>query len=117
MKAHRIIESVQREQRIQFGVKSPKAVIVVTPTYVRTFQTLHLTGVMHSLMLVPYHVVWIVVEAGGATNETASIIAKSGIKTLHIGFAQKMPNSWEGRHRLETKMRLRALRLIFFFSF
>ncbi|KAI9394797.1 hypothetical protein POPTR_005G141500v4 [Populus trichocarpa] len=112
MKAHQIIETVQREQRTQFGVKSPRTLIVVTPTYVRTFQTLHLTGVMHSLMLVPYDVVWIVVEAGGATNETASIIAKSSIKTFHIGFTQKMPNSWEGRHKLETKMRLRALRVV-----
>lgn len=110
MKAHRIIERVQREQRIQFGVKNPRTVIVVSPTYVRTFQTLHLTGVMHSLMLVPYDVVWIVVEAGGVSNETASIISKSGVKTIHIGFKQKMPNSWEGRHKVEAKMRLRALR-------
>jgi hypothetical protein len=117
IKAHQIIERVQREQSNQFGVKSPRSLIVVTPTYVRTFQTLHMTGVMHSLMLLPYDVVWIVVEAGGVTNETALIIAKSGVKTLHIGFNQKMPNSWEGRHRLETKMRLRALRLSFFFFF
>ncbi|KAK4749413.1 hypothetical protein SAY87_026862 [Trapa incisa] len=61
MKAHRIIE---REQRALFGVKSPRTLIAVTPTYVRTFQTLHLTGIMHSLMLVPYDLVWIVVEAG-----------------------------------------------------
>ncbi|KDP31985.1 hypothetical protein JCGZ_12446 [Jatropha curcas] len=112
MRAHQIIERVQREQRIQFGVKSPKTVIAVTPTYVRTFQTLHLTGVMHSLMVVPYDVVWIVVEAGGVSNETASIIAKSGVKTVHIGFKQKMPNSWEGRHKLEAKMRLHALRVV-----
>lgn len=112
IKAHQIIERVQREQSNQFGVKSPRSLIVVTPTYVRTFQTLHMTGVMHSLMLLPYDVVWIVVEAGGVTNETALIIAKSGVKTLHIGFNQKMPNSWEGRHRLETKMRLRALRVV-----
>ncbi|KAJ6740366.1 BETA-14-XYLOSYLTRANSFERASE IRX14H-RELATED, partial [Salix purpurea] len=91
---------------------SPRSLIVVTPTYVRTFQTLHMTGVMHSLMLLPYDVVWIVVEAGGITNETELIIAKSGVKTLHIGFNQKMPNTWEGRHRLETKMRLRALRVV-----
>ncbi|KAM1109788.1 hypothetical protein EV2_009473 [Malus domestica] len=31
-----------------------KTVIAVTPTYARTFQALQLTGVMHSLMLVPY---------------------------------------------------------------
>ncbi|KAF2283760.1 hypothetical protein GH714_014941 [Hevea brasiliensis] len=112
MRAHQIIESVQKEQRIQFGVKSPKTVIAVTPTYVRTFQRLHLTGVMHSLMLVPYGVVWIVVEAGGVTDETAAIIAKSGVRTIHIGFKQRMPNSWEARHKLEVKMRLRALRVV-----
>ncbi|TYG46063.1 hypothetical protein ES288_D11G226200v1 [Gossypium darwinii] len=112
MKAHRIIEIVQKEQRSQFGVKNPRTVIVVTPTYVRTFQALHLTGVMHSLMLVPYDLVWIVVEAGGVSNETASLIAKSGLKTIHVGFNQRMPNSWEERHKLESKMRLRALRII-----
>ncbi|KAM1003007.1 hypothetical protein ACFX15_003114 [Malus domestica] len=34
--------------------RTSKTVIVVTPTYARTFQALQLTGVMHSLMLVPY---------------------------------------------------------------
>ncbi|KAK5843578.1 beta-1,4-xylosyltransferase IRX14 [Gossypium arboreum] len=112
MKAHRIIERVQTEQRLQFGVKDPRKIIVVTPTYVRTFQSLHLTGVMHSLMLVPYDLVWIVVEAGGVSNETASLIAKSGLRTIHVGFNQRMPNSWDGRHKLETKMRLRGLRIV-----
>ncbi|KAL0343727.1 UNVERIFIED_CONTAM: Beta-1,4-xylosyltransferase IRX14 [Sesamum angustifolium] len=82
MKAHGIIERVQTEQRSLYGVKNPKTVIAITPTYVRTFQTLHLTGVMHSLMNVPYDLIWIVVEAGGATNETASLIAKSGLRTI-----------------------------------
>ncbi|KAK4840622.1 hypothetical protein QYF36_014121 [Acer negundo] len=112
MKAHKIIERVQQEQRAHFGVKTPRTVIVVTPTYVRTFQTLHLSGVMHSLMLVPYDLVWIVVEAGGVTNETASLIAKSQLRTIHIGIDKKMPNSWDARHLLEVKMRLRALRVI-----
>ena len=110
MKAHQIIERVQREQRLQFGVKNPRTVIAITPTYVRTFQALHLTGVMHSLMLVPYDLVWIVVEAGGASKETASVISKSGLRIIHVGFNQKMPISWEGRHKLEAKMRLHALR-------
>ncbi|MBA0770222.1 hypothetical protein Gotri_018884, partial [Gossypium trilobum] len=61
---------------------------------------------MHSLMLVPYDLVWIVVEAGGVSNETASLIAKSGLKTILVGFNQRMPNSWEERHKLESKMRL-----------
>lgn len=46
-------------------MKNPRTAITVMPTHVRTFQTLHLTGVMHTLMLVPYDLVWIVVEAGG----------------------------------------------------
>ncbi|KAL5714021.1 Beta-1 [Ranunculus cassubicifolius] len=112
MKAHRIIERVQREQRVEYGIKNPKNVIVVTTTYVRTFQTLHLTGLMHSLMLVPYDLVWVVVEAGGTTNETASIIEKSGLQTIHVGFDEKMPVTWEERHRLEAQMRLRGLRVV-----
>ncbi|KAK7331029.1 hypothetical protein VNO77_25238 [Canavalia gladiata] len=112
MKAHRIIERVQREQKALFGVKNPRTVIAVTPTYVRTFQKLHLTGVMHSLMLVPYDLVWVVVEAGGVTNETASIIAKSGLRTIHVGFNHQMPILWDARHKLEARMRLHALRVV-----
>ncbi|KAA8531663.1 hypothetical protein F0562_006620 [Nyssa sinensis] len=112
MKAHRIIERVQREQMLQYGVKNPRNLIVITPTYVRTFQTLHLTGVMHSLMNVPYDLTWIVVEAGGTTNETAFLLAKSGLRTIHIGFKHKMSNSWEGRHRMEARMRFLAMRVV-----
>ncbi|CAN8251409.1 unnamed protein product [Cochlearia groenlandica] len=112
MRAHQILVRVQKEQKSMYGVRNPKTVIAVTPTYVRTFQALHLTGVMHSLMLVPYDLVWIVVEAGGITNETALFIAKSGLKTIHIGFNHKMPNTWEDRHKLETKMRIHALRTV-----
>ncbi|XP_057949716.1 beta-1,4-xylosyltransferase IRX14-like [Malania oleifera] len=112
MKAHRIIERVQREQRLQHGIKNPRTLIAVTPTYVRTFQTLHLTSVMHSLMNVPYDVIWIVVEAGGTTNETALLLAKSGLRVIHIGFNQRMPNTWAERHRMEAQMRLHALRVV-----
>ncbi|XP_022752091.1 probable beta-1,4-xylosyltransferase IRX14 [Durio zibethinus] len=112
IKAHRIIERVQKEQRLQFGVTDARTVIVITPTYARTFQALHLTGVMHSLMLVPYDLVWIVVEAGGVSNETASLIGKSGLKTIHVGFNQRMPNSWDERNKLESKMRIFALRIV-----
>jgi len=117
MKAHQIIGRVQKEQKMIFGMKSSKMVIAVTPTYVRTFQALHLTGVMHSLMLVPYDLVWIVVEAGGATNETGLIIAKSGLRTIHVGIDQRMPNTWEDRSKLEVFMRLQALRQVNFFAF
>ncbi|XP_051141264.1 beta-1,4-xylosyltransferase IRX14-like [Andrographis paniculata] len=112
MKAHRIIERVQTEQKIQYGFKNPRTVIAITPTYVRTFQALHLTGVMHTLMNVPYDLIWIVVEAGGATNETATLIAKSGLKTIHTGFDGRMPLLWEDRHKFESRMRIHALRIV-----
>lgn len=112
MKAHRIIERVQREQRLQYGIKDPRTVIAITPTYVRTFQTLHLTGLMHSLMNLPYDLIWIVVEAGGRTNETASLLAKSGLRVIHIEIDEKMPIYWEDRHQMEVRMRLQALRVV-----
>ncbi|GKC54510.1 probable beta-1,4-xylosyltransferase IRX14 [Tanacetum coccineum] len=114
IKAHEILESVQREQKVMYGVKNARSLIVVTPTYVRTFQTLHLTGLMHTLMNVQYDIVWIVVEAGGVSNETEGLLAKAkgrlGLQVKHIGFQKKMPVFWSGRHELESEMRLHALR-------
>ncbi|KAL0863241.1 hypothetical protein Bca101_042359 [Brassica carinata] len=112
VRAHQLLQRVQKEQKSIYGVRSPRTVVAVTPTYVRTFQALHLTGVMHSLMLVPYDVVWIVVEAGGKTNETASFVGKSGLKTVHVGFDGKMPNTWEDRRRMESEMRIQGLRIV-----
>lgn len=113
MKAHKLIEAVQREQKVMYGVKNPRSLIVVTPTYVRTFQALHLTTLMHTLMNLNYEVVWIVVEAGGVSNETAALlekVEKSKVRVKHVGFERKMPIFWEARHKMESQMRLRALR-------
>ncbi|KAL9245809.1 hypothetical protein vseg_019416 [Gypsophila vaccaria] len=113
LRAHLILARVQREQRALFGVKDPRTVVVVTTTYVRTFQALHLTGVVHALMNVPYEVVWVVVEAGGVTNETAALIAQaSRVRCVHLGFGRRMPATWADRHRLEDLMRLHALRYV-----
>ncbi|KAD7479361.1 hypothetical protein R6Q59_008219 [Mikania micrantha] len=116
MKAHEIIKTVQREQRAQYGIKNPRTLIVITPTYVRTFQALHLTGLMHTLMNLPYEVVWIVVEAGGVTNETAALLessrSKSKLQIKHLGFEKKMPIFWNARHKLESEMRLHGLRVV-----
>ncbi|XP_026397474.1 probable beta-1,4-xylosyltransferase IRX14H [Papaver somniferum] len=112
MRAHKILDRVQREQRIQYGIKNPRTLIVITPTYVRTFQRLHVTGLMHSLMLVPYDLIWIVVEAGGRTNETSEIINKSGLRNYHVDFDTRLPISWEDRHKMEAKMRIHGLRVV-----
>eukprot|EP01018_Ginkgo_biloba_P039888 Gb_15481 [translate_table: standard] len=112
MKAHQLLERVQQEQRLIYGVKDWRTVIVITPTYLRTFQSVHLTGLMHTLMVVPGKLVWIVVEAGGVSNETASLLGKTGLPVIHIGFDEKMPVSWEERHRMEVRMRVQGLRLV-----
>eukprot|EP00252_Welwitschia_mirabilis_P009979 TRINITY_DN22984_c0_g1_i1.p1 TRINITY_DN22984_c0_g1~~TRINITY_DN22984_c0_g1_i1.p1 ORF type:complete len:524 (+),score=64.25 TRINITY_DN22984_c0_g1_i1:248-1819(+) len=112
VKAHKLLERVQQEQRKIYGVKDWRTVIVITPTYVRTFQSVHLTGLMHTLMLVPGKVVWIVVEAGGVSNETSRLVSSSGVEVIHVGFGQRMPVSWEGRHRMEARMRIEGLRIV-----
>ncbi|XP_038985829.1 probable beta-1,4-xylosyltransferase IRX14 isoform X2 [Phoenix dactylifera] len=113
--AHRILGRVQREQRLQYGVRNPHPLLVVTPTYSRTFQALHLTGLLHSLQLIPYPLTWLVVEAAGrgaASNETANLLARSRLPVLHLPFPGRMPLRWSDRHRFESRMRLHALRVI-----
>ncbi|XP_074577698.1 putative beta-1,4-xylosyltransferase IRX14 [Curcuma longa] len=113
MRAHWIIERVQREQRLQHGVGSPRPLIVVTPTYVRTFQTLHLTGLLHSLLLVPFPLTWLVVEAAGSpSNDTAAFLARSGLHFLHVPFPDPMPEDSRYRRITESRMRLHALRVV-----
>ncbi|XP_078430980.1 putative beta-1,4-xylosyltransferase IRX14 isoform X2 [Wolffia australiana] len=111
--AYRILARVQDEQRFRYGVRNPRRVIAVTPTHVRTFQALHLSGVMHSLMATPYEVTWIVVEAGGAaTEETAALLRRSNLDVVHVPFPEAMPSEWPERHRAESRMRIHGLRII-----
>ncbi|XP_042411855.1 probable beta-1,4-xylosyltransferase IRX14 [Zingiber officinale] len=115
MRAHWIIERVQREQRLQDGVRSPQPLIVVTPTYVRTCQTLHLTGLLHTLLLVPFPLTWIVIEAapaGRRSNDTAAFLARSGLHYLHVHFPDPMPEDSRYRRITESRMRLHSLRMV-----
>jgi hypothetical protein len=110
MRAHRIMDRVQEEQRRWYGVREPRHVLAVTPTYHRAFQALHLTGLLHSLRNVPYPLTWLVVEAGGVTNATAELLARSGLTVVHLPFPDRMPLDWPERHATENRMRLHALR-------
>lgn len=111
MRAHQIIRQVQLEQRKMFSpTKTPRPVVVVTPTYSRAAQALHLTALAQTLRLVPYRVAWVVVEAGGVTDGTASILARSRVPFVHVGFDESMPDSMEARRFVEAKMRVHALR-------
>ncbi|XP_074567161.1 putative beta-1,4-xylosyltransferase IRX14 [Curcuma longa] len=106
------VARVQQEQRLQYGVKNPRPILVITPTYARTFQALHLTGLLHSLMLVPHPLTWLVVEAGDLSNETSAILSSSLVPVLHLPFREQISVVWSDRHRLEARMRLYALKVI-----
>ncbi|KAJ4813793.1 Glycosyltransferase [Rhynchospora pubera] len=114
MRAHQIIRQVQLEQRKVFSANNPnpKPILVVTPTYVRAAQALHLTALAHTLRLLPYHVSWLVIEAAGVTNVTASILARSSLPFFHLAFADSMPHTFQARRVVQDRMRLHALRFI-----
>ncbi|KAL2635443.1 hypothetical protein R1flu_006922 [Riccia fluitans] len=113
MKAHLILARVQQEQRRIYGqVERRQPLIVITPTYRRAFQMLHLSSLKHTLMLVHAQLTWIVIEAGGRSTETAAIISDSGFKVYHLHLAQPMPPEWSKRLHMEALLRLRGLRFI-----
>eukprot|EP00249_Psilotum_nudum_P010755 c22743_g1_i1 orf=656-2263(-) len=112
IKAHRLMELVQREQKLASGVKQRKQLLVITFTYVRTFQAVHMTCLMHTLRLVPGPLVWIVIEAGGASNETAVLLSDSGLLYFHLGIGEAMPSEWVDRLRVEMLLRIEGLRFV-----
>ncbi|KAJ7299203.1 hypothetical protein O6H91_16G091700 [Diphasiastrum complanatum] len=65
---------------------------------------------MHTLMSVPGPLTWIVVEAGGVSNETTSLLARSGLECFHLSVDQSMPGAWSQRDPVESLMRMTALR-------
>ncbi len=68
-------------------------------------------GLLHTLSLVPVHVTWIVMEAGGVTNETAYFLSKARVhRLLHLGFGDAMPAGLKERGQLEAHMRVEGLR-------
>lgn len=68
-------------------------------------------GLMHTLSLVRGPVTWIVIEAGGVSNETASLLKQSQVhKLLHLGSPKPMPSILEDRGVMEAHLRVEGLR-------
>ncbi|CAI5983137.1 unnamed protein product [Closterium sp. NIES-65] len=98
---------------------NPRRVIVITPTYKRTFQQLLMLGLINSLKRVQAPVLWVVIEAT-KTEETARLIAKATIgdsgsdnpevEIAHLGVEEEMPEDWDERILLEQRMRVVGLR-------
>lgn len=111
LKAHRLIELVQKEQKRSHAERRSKhPIIVITPTYVRTFQALHLSCLMHTLRLVPGPLIWIVVEAGNKSDETAALLSMSELPFFHLSYGRTMPSSWEEQQQTEMQLRIEGLR-------
>ncbi|KAG0559750.1 hypothetical protein M758_10G121900 [Ceratodon purpureus] len=111
--AYKMIARVQLEQQRLYGIQSWKPIIAITPMYVRTFQSVHLTGLLHTLSLVRGPVTWIVIEAGGASAETAALLSQARVdKLVHLGASEQLPQSFKGRRILESHLRIEGLRYV-----
>lgn len=112
LKAHNLLNRVQHEQRLLHDSDAQKQFLVVTPTFVRTFQALHLTCLIHTLRIVQNPLIWIVIEAGGVSNETAALLLGSQLSFYHVGFPEAMPTILKDRSQTEVDLRIDALRFI-----
>ena len=108
--AHHIMDIVQGEQRRIYGREEKKQLLIITPTYVHTFQTVYLNCLIHTLRLVSSPLIWIVVEAGGISNETEDLLSGSQLSYHHLALEIPMPEHLEQRMNLEMKLRVEGLR-------
>ncbi|MCO5594305.1 hypothetical protein L7F22_048334 [Adiantum nelumboides] len=111
-KAHNLLKLVQHEQMLLYDSKDYKPLLVVTATFARTFQALHLTGLIHTLRVVPFPLTWIVIEAGGVSHETAALLSNSQVSFHHLGLPEAMPVPIKERHQMEARLRMEGLRFI-----
>ncbi|KAH7435522.1 hypothetical protein KP509_06G068100 [Ceratopteris richardii] len=113
MKAHNLLNIVQRQQTLLYDSDEQKQqLLIITPTFARTFQALHLTCLIHTLRNVPFPLTWIVVEADGLSNETADLLAHSQLPFHHLTFSERMPAPFDQRWQLEIRLRIEGLRFI-----
>ncbi|KAF9613412.1 hypothetical protein IFM89_008242 [Coptis chinensis] len=69
-------------QDLAFPVRN--LLIIVTPTYSRSFQAYYLHRLAHTLRLVPPPLLWIVVEMSSQSTETADILRRTGVMYRHL---------------------------------
>lgn len=112
LSAHQLLVHVQNEQHRMYGLKEQKQLLVITLTYVRTFQAVHLNGLVHTLRAVSGPLIWIVVEAGGVSKETAALLGSSQLSFYHLGFHEVINAESKHIDQLEARLRLEGLRFI-----
>ncbi|KAG0475852.1 hypothetical protein HPP92_012693 [Vanilla planifolia] len=62
----------------------PKLLLIVTPTYNRPLQSYYLHRLGQTLSLVPPPLLWIVVETGYASDETADVLRRTRVMYRHL---------------------------------
>ncbi|XP_078436857.1 nucleotide-diphospho-sugar transferases superfamily protein [Wolffia australiana] len=75
------------------AVHGGKLLIIVTPTYNRAFQALYLSKLGQTLRLVPPPLLWLVVEAGPASAETAALLRTTGVMFRHLVTGKNLTNN------------------------
>lgn len=66
---------------------------------------------MHTLSLVRGPVTWIVIEAGGMSNDTAELLTQARVyNVVHLGYPKPMPGGFEARWIMESHLRVEGLR-------
>ncbi|CAK9166102.1 unnamed protein product [Ilex paraguariensis] len=73
-------QSLRQDPTMEFH----KLLIIVTPTYPRSFQTYYLNRLARTLKLVPPPLLWIVVEMTSQSMETADILRRTGVMYRHL---------------------------------
>lgn len=68
-------------------------------------------GLIHTLSQVRGPVTWIVIEAGGVTEETAALLKQAKVHQLvHLrGIRERVPHSLQDRGILESHLRIEGL--------
>ncbi|KAH7288305.1 hypothetical protein KP509_31G021400 [Ceratopteris richardii] len=110
--AHQLVVRVQEEQRRTFGWKEKKQLLVITPTYVRACQFLYLEGLIHTLRAIPNPLIWIVVEIGGSSSETATLLADSQLSYYHLGLDRFCTIDVHEIEQVKKLARLEGLRFV-----
>ena len=110
--AHEVVSLLQEAQRRVDGIWPQRTIIAITPTVKRTFQAMHMNGIVGSLKQARGRVLWIVVEGGGGgkTSDTTELLEKSGLEYVHLEWNHPVEEPWHLREKAELEMREVAIK-------
>lgn len=75
---------VNRSLNEDLDIEVRKLLIIVTPTYDQLFQAQYLNRLARTIKLIPLPLLWIVVDMGAQSAETAKILRGNGVMYRHL---------------------------------